>query len=234
MESLLEKKLAKIVTENSQAAAVFEKYELDFCCKGKRTLLAACQEKGLDPQSVEADLQTVFQSAIEGKPRFPYEKLPSADLCDYIIETHHAYVKEELPRILGYAQKVASKHGERYAKLNELLLLVQELYNELMPHLQKEEKILFPLIKQLDSASANAVDSLAEKRNLVKHPIAAMERDHDHAGELMAAIRSITDQYQPPEGACTTFCVLYDSLHNFEQDLHQHVHLENNVLFARY
>ena len=234
MESLLEKKLATIVTENSQAAAVFEKYGLDFCCKGKRTLLAACEEKGLNPQSLDADLQMVFQSTVAGKHHFPYEKLPSTDLCDYIIDTHNAYVKEELPRILGYAQKVASKHGERFPSLNKLLMLVEELSNELIPHLQKEEKVLFPLIKQLDTASADTADSLAEKRTFVKHPISAMEHEHDHAGEVMAAIRSITDQYQPPEGACTTFRLLYDSLYQFEQDLHQHVHLENNVLFARY
>lgn len=234
MENLSEKTLAKIVTENSQAASIFEKYGLDFCCKGKRTLLVACEEKGLNPQSVEADLRTVIQSTIAGEHHFPFEKLASTDLCDYIIDTHHAYVKEELPRIVGYAQKVASKHGERYPHLNKLLNLVEELYNELMPHLQKEENVLFPLIKQLDAATTNPYDSLIKERAFVKHPIEAMEHEHDHAGEVMATIRSITDQYRVPQGACTTFQVLYDSLHRFEQDLHQHVHLENNVLFMRY
>ncbi|MBM3411881.1 MAG: iron-sulfur cluster repair di-iron protein [Bacteroidetes bacterium] len=234
MENLSEKTLATIVKENSRAATVFEKYELDFCCKGKRSLLVACEEKGLNTQAVETALQNILQSTTTGKYGFPYEKLSSVDLCEYIVDTHHVYVKEELPRILGYAQKVASKHGERLPNLNKLLLLVEELYNELMPHLQKEEEILFPIIKQLETVQNSETASLTKNLASVKEPIAAMEHEHDHAGEVMAKIRAITDQYQPPQNACTTFRVLYDSLHRFEQDLHQHVHLENNVLFSRY
>ena len=234
MENLLEKTLAMIVKENSKAASVFEKYELDFCCKGKRTLLTACEQKGLNARGVEADLKTVLASDTTETFGFPFEKLPPADLCDYIVKTHHHYVREELPRILSYAQKVATKHGDRYPYLKELLLLAEELHNELMPHLLKEETVLFPLIKKLDTPKAGITESLGAEKRFIKNPIAVMEREHDRASELMAAIRHITDQYQAPPGACTTFRLLYDSLHRFEMDLHKHVHLENNVLFQQY
>lgn len=234
MENTVNKTLALYVRENSQTAKVFEKYGLDFCCKGKRSLQEACTEKGLDSTAILNELNELTTTGTSGEYGFPYDKLRPTDLCDLIVSTHHQYVRTELPRIWGYAQKVASKHGDRYPYLHQLRTLVEELHAELIPHLVKEEKVLFPLIKQLDQAGDDESEMTVRARSFVSQPIAAMEHEHDHAGSLMAQIREVTNEYQPPVGACTTFKLLFDSLARFEKDLHQHVHLENNVLFPAF
>jgi regulator of cell morphogenesis and NO signaling len=225
MTELLNKTLSQIVTENYQAAHVFEKYGLDFCCKGKRALSVACNENGLVPENILTELETVLRSSTTA---FDYGKMSLTELAEYIIRVHHDYVKIHLPQTIQYVERVATKHGDRFPYMVEVLKLFRELETELMHHMKKEEKILFPRVKLLE---LNAVTEITE--GYLSAPIEVMEHEHDAAGTIMHQIRVLTNDYRAPEDACTTFRLALASLQAFEADLHHHVHLENNILFPK-
>lgn len=231
MNEILTKSLAQIVNTNHRAAIVFEKYHLDFCCKGKRSLQEACTEKELKIEEVIADLERTEQ--INGSlTAVDYSTMSLAQLSEYIVLTHHSYVKKEMPAILGYLQKVAFKHGDRHPEMIKVLQLFTAVKEEMEHHMQKEELVLFPRIKEVERI-------VAEKREIIINhtylasPIHMMEQEHDHAGSLLAEIRQLTDNYTPPADACTTYRLSYAALEAFELDLHRHVHLENNILFPK-
>lgn len=231
MNDLKTQSLARIVTGNFKAAAVFEKYHLDFCCKGKRTLLQACTENNIPIEQVLTELEdTVTQFPL--KKTEDFEKLSLTQLSDYILQTHHEYVKKEMPQIFAYLQKVSGKHGDRHPELFKIFQLFTALKEELESHMQKEELILFPRIKELekhsDYYSANKFSI-----SYLQSPITVMEQEHDHAGTLMEDIRNLSNNYTPPADACTTYRLSFTALQAFESDLHQHVHLENNMLFPK-
>jgi regulator of cell morphogenesis and NO signaling len=231
MKSINEKTLGEFVTDNYRNALVFEKYQLDFCCNGKRSLQLACREKGIDEMEVINELASIAPSE-RSCCTFNPESAPLSELAGYIINTHHNYVKNELPRITGQLQKVASKHGQRYPKIVEVAKLFGELKIEFEHHMQKEETILFPRIKKLEELGLSG-RLVKMDLPLLKSPIEVMEHEHDHSGAVMEVIRKLTDNYTPPMGACTTYKVALAALETFEMDLHQHVHLENNILFPR-
>jgi regulator of cell morphogenesis and NO signaling len=160
-------------------------------------------------------------------------ELSLTDLSDYIVGTHHSYVNNELPQLLGYAEKVATKHGGRYAELIKVAQALSALKEEMFLHMHKEEVVLFPRIKELESLAEQDHGRVNLSVTYLQAPVRMMEQEHDHAGELMADIRELTHDYTPPMDACTTFRLLYSSLQAFEADLHQHVHIENNILFPR-
>lgn len=230
MTELLSKSLAEIVTDNHQSAAVLEKYHLDFCCKGKRRLQDACRENKINPAEVLFDLEKVMNSDAASGPD-PL-KMTLNELAGYITGTHHSYVRTELPLIYGYLEKVASKHGERHPELFKIFELFAAIKEEMEMHMLKEEKILFPRIAETENLAA-------ENRNLpvnstfIGAPVSVMEQEHEHAGGMMEEIRLLTNNYAPPADACTTYRLAYAALHAFEQDLHRHVHLENNILFPK-
>jgi regulator of cell morphogenesis and NO signaling len=231
MKSINEKTLGEFVTDNYRNAHVFQKYKLDFCCNGKRTLQVACREKGIDPMEVLNDLALMGQSHGNCCGFVP-ESASLSELADYIVNTHHNYVRLELPRISDQLQRVASIHGQHFPEMAEVAKLFRELKAEFELHMEKEETILFPRIKKLEvlGSSGKPVEiDLA----LLKSPILMMEHEHDHSGSVMAVISKLTDNYRPPMGACTTHQVVLAALETFEIDLHRHVHLENNILFPR-
>ena len=228
MSTIAEQTLASIVSSNHQAVPVLEKYHLDFCCKGKRTLAEACTEKGLPVETIAEELENRMK-AEQGKI-LPFDSMTAEQLISYILIHHHFYVKQSMPTILSHLEKVAMKHGERFPYMTEVLYLFRSIQEEMTMHMHKEEVILFPRIKEIE-----AVSSIKQKRNFtegyIAGPIQVMETEHDHAGELLYRIRELTNGYTAPADACTTFKVSLAELKEFEEDLHRHVHLENNLLF---
>ena len=222
----LDKTLAQIVNEDHKAAKVFEKYGLDFCCKGKRSLQMACADKDLPVETIAEELDLAIGK--NESPVVDYNKLPLSTLSDFIVNTHHDYTKKELPQIFHYLQKVSSKHGDRHNELYQIFEKFSELKDELEMHMRKEEYILFPRIKELESATY----APASRIN-IQAPVVVMEDEHEHAGNLLKEIRQLSDNYNPPVDACTTYRLSFAALQAFEADLHQHIHLENNILFPR-
>lgn len=232
MENLRETTLAELVTQRTGAAVVFEKYQLDFCCKGKRSLADACASQGLDVSKVASELESVFgKQGDDSAERF--QRLPLDQLADYIVAEHHAYVRQMIPLITAHVLKVADRHGRNNQNLVTIAERWQELAEELTQHMYKEEHILFPYIKQLVDADQTRYPSSFPTKPFVTDPIRVMELEHDRAGELMAEMRELSNQFTPPLIACTTYRLSFRELQEFEQDLHQHVHLENNLLFPK-
>ena len=231
-ESFSSLSLAQIVNNNHQAASVFEKYHLDFCCKGKRSLEQACVEQQLPISKVTEDLKNIFTKDNAGAA-IDFEKMNLAQLADYIVQTHHAYVKNEMPQIYAYLQKVSSKHGERYPELYRIFQTFNAVKEEMEGHMKKEELILFPRIKELQKLADDENAQLQLNISYLQSPITVMEQEHDHAGNLLNDIRILSNDYTPPQDACTTYRLSFAALKAFELDLHQHVHLENNILFPK-
>src|SRR6187455_709959 len=223
--------LAQIVNNNHQAASVFEKYHLDFCCKGKRSLKQACTEQQLSVSKVTEDLANIFTK--DNNSTVDFEKMNLTQLADYIVQTHHAYVKNEMPQIQAYLEKVSSKHGERHPELYKIFQTFNAVKEEMEGHMKKEELILFPRIKELEKLANNENANLHLNITYLQSPITVMEQEHDHAGSLLNDIRILSNNYAPPQDACTTYHLCYAALNAFELDLHQHVHLENNILFPK-
>jgi regulator of cell morphogenesis and NO signaling len=230
--SLSSLSLAQIVNNNHKAAAVFEKYHLDFCCKGKRSLAQACGEQELPVSEVTQDLENIFSNE-SNNTALDFEKMNLTQLCDYIVQTHHAYVKSEMPQIYAYLQKVSSKHGDRHPELYKIFQTFSAVKEEMEGHMKKEELILFPRIKELQKLADNENAQLQLNIGYLQSPITVMEQEHDHAGGLLNDIRIFSNNYTPPQDACTTYRLCFAALKAFELDLHQHVHLENNVLFPK-
>jgi regulator of cell morphogenesis and NO signaling len=225
MNELLNKTLSQIVTENYQAARVFEKYGLDFCCKGKRPLTDALTEKQIDSSLLVNELTEAIALPNTASD---FNKMSLTELAEYIVRVHHTYVKINMPQILSYVLRVATKHGERFPYMKEVYILLAELKEEMDQHMVKEEKVLFPRIKLLEISQDNVTNL-----EFLSGPISVMEHEHDNAGTIMQQIRELTNNYEAPETACTTFRLALSALEGFEHDLHQHVHLENNILFPR-
>ena len=223
--------LAQIVNNNHLTASVFEKYHLDFCCKGKRSLEQACAEQELSVSRVTEELENIFTK--DSNSAIDFETMNLAQLADYIVQTHHAFVKNEMSQIQAYLQKVSSKHGERHRELYKIFQIFSEVKEEMEGHMKKEELVLFPRIKELQKLTDN--DNAYPQLNIsyVQSPITVMEQEHDHAGSLLNDIRILSNDYTPPQDACTTYRLSFAALQAFELDLHQHVHLENNILFPK-
>jgi regulator of cell morphogenesis and NO signaling len=228
MTTILEKTLADIVTENHEAAAIFEKYDLDFCCKGKRSLSTACLEKDISSDVIIKELENI--SSGEQK-HTPFSEMDEEQLISYILVHHHFYVKQSMPTIVSHLEKVAAKHGERFPYMIDALQLFYEIQNDMTSHMMKEENILFPRIKAVITAIA-AKEEMPQA-GFIDGPVSVMEMEHDAAGAIMNKIKILTNNYSAPEAACTTFRVVLDELKHFEEDLHKHVHLENNILFPK-
>ncbi len=228
MTNITGQTLASIVSYNHQAVPVLEKYHLDFCCKGKRTLAEACVEKGLAADTIAEEILNRINKD-EGS-HFPFNSMNAEQLISYILIKHHFYVKQSMPTILSHLERVAQKHGDRFPYMVKVFVLFKEVCAELTSHMQKEELILFPRIKEIE-----AVSSIGQNKKFtegyIAGPIQVMEMEHDRAGEILYKIRQLTNSYTPPADACTTFRVSLAELKEFEEDLHKHVHLENNLLF---
>ncbi len=221
--------IGQMVAQDYRVAGVFRRYGIDFCCRGGRTLADVCAEKGLDLADVE---QALSELQKEPAPRQLNAQDWKADfLADYIEQRHHTYVRKMLPEISAYAEKVAKVHGKHHPETLEIWKYWQALAAELASHLLKEERMLFPYIRQLANASAS--EAPAPPFGTVQNPVRMMEMEHENAGEMMRTIRTLSHDFSPPQDACMTYRVLYQLLEAFEADLHEHVHLENNILFGK-
>jgi len=221
--------VGEIAAELPASTAVFEKYGIDFCCGGRTALAEACQSRGLDATAILDEARRAAGSAAAAVET-DWRKASLTELAEHIVATHHAYMKTQLPRLEAMLQKILTAHSARHAgvlvPLAETFLAMRE---ELDGHLMKEERILFPLVRALESGTG----SRAFHCGSVQNPIRVMVMEHDSAGEALARMRHLTGGYTPPPDACNTFRSFYKGLAEMESDLHRHIHLENHILFPR-
>ncbi len=223
--------IGEYVAQDFRTAAIFTKYKIDFCCKGDKTLDEVCQKKGLNAESIQEEIFSVLESKNDDGINF--KSWPSDLLIDYILKTHHVYIEEKMPVLFAFLDKLCKVHGERHPELFEVNKLFKISGSELLNHLQKEEVILFPFIKTMEKALIENTNIEQPHFGSVHNPIAMLRGDHETEGDLFAKISELTDNYTPPADACNTYKVTYAMLQEFEQDLHKHIHLENNILFPK-
>ncbi len=221
--------VAAIALRFPHAIDLLNQYRLDYCCNGKKNFADACRKKNLNPEKVWEEIQRTDSTRHEHRDRFQSWNL--ALLIDYIVLNHHQYVQDAIPEIKALLTKVCNVHGTEQPALFKIQEDFNNLSNELLAHLPKEEEILFPAIKNLEREQMLAHDP--SQVSHLKMPISVMEHEHDVAGELIKSIRSLTDNYLPPAYACPTFQITYKMLQEFDEDLMQHIHLENNILFPK-
>jgi regulator of cell morphogenesis and NO signaling len=224
--------LGEIVGRDMRSIPVFKQYDLDFCCGGKKTLREACAEKSIDPEDV---LQAISESSTQSQPSkaLPYDEWSLSFLADFIVNTHHQYALKTLPDLVNYAQRVAMAHGENHPEMDKVKELVLASESELRSHMMKEEQILFPYIRSMETSGQNGVSKQQGNNAWVQQPIRVMEMEHETVGNNFATIRELTSGYALPQDACTTYQLFFKILEEFEDDLHLHIHLENNILFPK-
>jgi len=221
--------LAEIVTIKPQAAALFEKHNLDYCCGGKRKLADVIMNNPSMLHKVTEELESLLENKVSADTDF--DKLTLGQLVDHIINKHHSYVKRSLPVILMHLENVAFKHGDAFPEMKEIAVLFRKLKLDFEQHMLKEEEVLFPRIKATESFFATGEP--IEENNSIQYPIHVMEAEHENAGRLMNEIKTLSNCYTAPENACMTFKAGLYELKSFEEDMHTHVHLENNILFPK-
>lgn len=221
--------LSEIVTSKPAAAVLFENYNLDFCCGGKRKLSEVLKNEPTKLKEVISQIEKLFESKSE--PETDFDRFSLSRLVDYIVETHHSYVKENLPVIQQHLEKVALKHGEFHPEMRKINTLFAEIKNDFEQHMMKEEMILFPQIKKMELFPLDGTKST--NFSDMQQPIHVMENEHEAAHKLIDEIKQLSNNFTPPADACTTFKLCLDELKFFESDLHRHVHLENNLLFPK-
>ncbi|WP_136481465.1 iron-sulfur cluster repair di-iron protein [Cognatitamlana onchidii] len=229
MDTLENKTVAQVVANNIKTAHVFKKYGIDFCCGGGITIEKACEKNNQNYEQLKAELLQVD----DAPKAYDYNSWSLDFLLDHIVNIHHTYVEESIPLILQYSNKVAKVHGHHYSEVVKINSLFTEVANELAAHLKKEELILFPYVKKLLALQKSGTKLETPPFETVNNPIHMMETEHESAGDIFKTIAQLSNNYTPPEGACNTFRALYAKLEEFEQDLHQHVHLENNILHPK-
>jgi regulator of cell morphogenesis and NO signaling len=221
----------EIALEQPSSIRVFEQFGIDYCCGGRKPLTEACTAGNLEVATVIAALEAAAKTPESEAENWAAKSLES--LSSHIVATHHAYVKRELPRLATLAEKVLNRHGATKAELPVIAATLARLDKELTQHLAKEEAVLFPYIADFERAVAIGGAKPRSCFGTVANPIAMMTQEHEAAGVLLAEIRQLSHSFTTPEDACPTFHAFYDGLKEFEQDLHQHIHLENNILFPR-
>jgi regulator of cell morphogenesis and NO signaling len=229
-----EQTVRDLVVHYPQLRQTLEKLGIDYCCGGQRKLTEAVEAAGLGWDETAAALETAWNDAHKETPSVDWNAVTTTALADHILETHHVFTREQLERLDGLLQKVQRAHGEKHGPLLDRLRSVfNGLRAELTEHLMKEEQILFPAIKEIDAFASGTGKQPEFHCGTVEHPIRQMMAEHDSAGEALAEWRRLTDNYQLPEDACQTFAALYDGFQTLEADLHEHIHLENNILFPK-
>ena len=215
--------VADIAAHHPRSIEVFERHGIDFCCGGRRPLGEACREHGAAVEAVAAEIAEA--AAREVPEDRVFTDAPLGALLDHIVSRYHAALREDLPRLGRMADKVAKVHGERHPELSELARVYRVLRDELLPHLGVEEERVFPALRQLAESGTEGAE--------VRAALHALEEEHDRAGAALARLRFLSHGFAVPDDACTTYRALYEGLLRFERELHEHVHLENNVLFPR-
>jgi len=218
--------VGSLVTERPTRARVFEELGIDFCCQGRRTLEQACVDAQLEPATAIGALEEHDRRVpASDEPRFA--GMGMAELADHIEEVHHGYLRSELPRIAEWTEKLARVHGGRHPWLHELRDTFASMRTELDVHMFKEERILFPMVRELEGS----MDAPVFHRGSVRNPISVMEHEHDDTGAALARMRELSSGFTPPADACNTFRATMAALEELERDLHVHIHKENSILF---
>jgi len=228
MNDLLTKSVGELVVEQPGRSRIFEQFQIDYCCGGKKKLVDACAGVGVSPDTV---VEALAESDRAGEPKTKddWSSTTFNELIDHILSAHHAYLRRELPRLSEMAAKVARVHGQRFPWVLECQQVLGDLRTELESHMMKEEQMLFPMIRQLEATDAAPSFHCGSLQN----PITVMEHEHDSAGNALSRLRKLTNGFTPPEDACNTFRAWLDGLLEMETDLHEHIHEENNILFPR-
>ncbi len=223
--------VGEIVASDYRSAKVFKKYGIDFCCGGGKTIDAVCEKQGINKEAILAELKTIVEA--NNSLETDYNKWSLSKLVTHIVEKHHAYVQEALPALDQYLNKVARVHGEHNPELIPILSHFESVKRELTQHMHKEEMILFPYIKKMEECKKQNQQLSIPPFGSIENPINMMEEEHDDAGNEMKEIRNLSNNYNPPAHACNTYMVSFKLLEEFEEDLHMHIHLENNILFPK-
>jgi regulator of cell morphogenesis and NO signaling len=223
--------IGEIAAKDLRKAEVFKKYGIDFCCGGKKTLKQACEEKGVAVEIVEAELENPTQPVVSSAN--DYNRWEPDFLTDYIYNQHHLYYYNELPVLKGLITKVTQHHGNNHPELKYMYSLFGQLIHELDAHFAEEEKVVFPFIKALMVAKRTGNFEALNSQPSLTEPIQLMQADHEAAGAILAEMSKLSNEYNPPADACNSYQFLYKKLNELDQDLHQHIHLENNILFPK-
>jgi regulator of cell morphogenesis and NO signaling len=223
--------IGDLVAQDYRFASVFQKHGIDFCCQGNRRIYDACEKKNIDAKVVLNDLMLVTNE--EGNKAADYKSWPLDLLADYIEKRHHRYVEEKILEIKPYLDKICRVHGERHPELFEIQKEFNASGGELAAHMKKEEFILFPFVRKMMKAAQDGVKVNSPQFATVRNPVQMMINEHLTEGDRFSRIDSLSNHYTPPADGCNTYRVTYALLKEFEQDLHLHIHLENNILFPK-
>jgi regulator of cell morphogenesis and NO signaling len=223
--------IGEIVAEDYRTAKVFEAYGIDFCCGGNVALPTTCREKEINLASLTQELETVKSEPVERSQNFSAWEL--SFLTDYIVNVHHGYLKENIDKISSYVQKIADVHGSNHPEVIEIALIFSKIVADLMPHLKDEEEAFFPALKRVDSNKKTGTTPAAKDIAIIKESLKKLTAEHEEIGDAIHKIRHLAGGYAIPNNVCNTFVVTYRKLKEFEDDLHKHVHLENNILFPK-
>jgi regulator of cell morphogenesis and NO signaling len=225
------KTIGEIVATDFRTARVFEKNGIDFCCGGNVALETICTEKGVDLAVISAELEAVQSEPVERSQNYSSWALPF--LADYIVNTHHAWLRENDEQIAAYAAKIAGVHGAHHPEVIRIAALFDRIAADMVGHLQEEEEVLFPAIKRLKAAKIAGATPDEQDRETIRVSLLRLHREHEEIGDAVHEIRRLSNEYEIPDDVCNTFMLTYRKLKEFEDDLHKHVHLENNILFPR-
>lgn len=227
----LEKTIGEFVAEDYRTAQVFEEHGIDFCCGGKVSLAATCRERGIDANLLLEKLEQVKTAA--GERAQNYAAWDLSFLADYIVNQHHGYLRETLGPLSAYARKIAEVHGPRHPEVVEIARIFDKLAADLTAHLREEEERFFPAVKRLEAAARNGRAPESGDVATLREILGQLGAEHEEVGEAVHTIRRLSGDYAVPADACNTFMLTYRMLKEFEDDLHKHVHLENNILFPK-
>ena len=223
--------IGELVAQDYRTASVFKKYGIDFCCQGNRNIHDACIKNNIDPQAVLNDLDKVTNEP--GNDGTDYKSWPLDLLADYIEKKHHRYVEAKILEIKPYLEKICKVHGERHPELFEIQQQFNSSAGELAAHMKKEEFILFPFVRKMEKAKHGHLKVSAPQFGSVENPVQMMMSEHTTEGDRFRRIEELSNHYTPPQDGCNTYKVTFALLKEFEQDLHLHIHLENNILFPK-
>jgi regulator of cell morphogenesis and NO signaling len=231
MASSSETTVGALVADDFRTAGVFEKHGIDFCCGGKISLAAICREKGLDPVKLQQEISEVKNTPVDRSHNYTAWALPF--LADYIVNTHHVYLNENTAQIAAYADKIAGVHGSHHPEVIEIAAIFAKIAADMTDHLREEEEVLFPAIKRIDAARRAGNTPEASDVESIRSSLIRLDHEHQEIGDAVHTIHHLANGYALPENVCNTFAVTYRKLNEFEDDLHKHVHLENNILFPK-
>ncbi len=231
MENITTRTVREIALESPATTRVFESYKIDYCCGGRKNFIDACELAGADPASVQKDLETVL--AAKSVDDSQHVEMTLTDSINHIVDTHHRFTYDELDRLQPLMEKVNSVHGDVHPELAKMSELLEAIRSDLLPHMYKEEQVLFPYIKDLEYAMLRGNMPRLPPFGTVQHPIRMMMTEHETVGELLSEMRSVSGDFAVPVGACPSHQGLLSRLEGLERDLHQHIHLENNILFPK-